>query len=59
VKFVPRVLQNGQEEHRLEVCREFQQQLQEVTDLISKVVDGSVRLLSPPQDENQIEGTKI
>jgi hypothetical protein len=59
VKFVPRVLQNELKEHRLEVCRRLQQQLQEVTDLLSKVVDGSVPLLSLPQDENQVEGTKI
>jgi hypothetical protein len=56
--FVPRLLQNEQEQHCLEICRELQQQLQEEK-LISKVVTGSIRLLSLHQDENQVERVKI
>ncbi|PNF32071.1 hypothetical protein B7P43_G05722 [Cryptotermes secundus] len=37
-KFVPRLLQNEQKQHRLEVCRELQQQLQEDPNFLSKVV---------------------
>jgi hypothetical protein len=39
-KFVPQLLQNEQKQHRLEVCRELQQQLQEDSDLLSKVFGG-------------------
>ncbi|PNF20516.1 hypothetical protein B7P43_G06298 [Cryptotermes secundus] len=39
-KFVPRLLQNEQKQHRLEVCRELQQQLQEDPNFLSKVVTG-------------------
>ncbi|PNF30519.1 hypothetical protein B7P43_G09953 [Cryptotermes secundus] len=37
-KFVPRLLQNEQKQHRLKVCRELQQQLQEDPNFLSKVV---------------------
>ncbi|PNF35989.1 hypothetical protein B7P43_G02291 [Cryptotermes secundus] len=37
-KFVPQLLQNEQKQHRLEVCRELQQQLQEDPNFLSKVV---------------------
>jgi hypothetical protein len=37
-KLVPRLLQNEQKQHRLEVCREFQQQLQEDPNFHSKAV---------------------
>ncbi|PNF35319.1 hypothetical protein B7P43_G04817 [Cryptotermes secundus] len=37
-KSVPRLLQNEQKQHRLEVCRELQQQLQEDPNFLSKVV---------------------
>ncbi|PNF17611.1 hypothetical protein B7P43_G13712 [Cryptotermes secundus] len=37
-KFVPRVLQNEQKQHRLEACREHEQQLQEDPNILSKVV---------------------
>ncbi|PNF17714.1 hypothetical protein B7P43_G07366 [Cryptotermes secundus] len=40
VKLVPRLLQNEQKQHRLEVCRELQQQLQEDPNFLSKVVTG-------------------
>ncbi|PNF14514.1 hypothetical protein B7P43_G15642 [Cryptotermes secundus] len=40
VKFVPRLLQNEQKQHRLEVCRELQEQLQEDPNFLSKVVTG-------------------
>jgi hypothetical protein len=53
-KFVPRRLRNEQNQYRLEVCRELQQQIQEDQNFLSKVVTGSIRLLSLPQDENQI-----
>jgi hypothetical protein len=39
-KSVPRLLQNEQKQHRLEVCRELQQQLQEGPNFLSKVVTG-------------------
>jgi hypothetical protein len=39
-KFVPRLLQNKQKQHRLEVCRVLQQQLQEDPKFLSKVVTG-------------------
>jgi hypothetical protein len=42
-----------------EVCREFQQQLEEDPNFLSKVATGSIRLLPLPQDENQVEGAKI
>jgi hypothetical protein len=58
-KFVPRILQNDQKQHRLEVCREHQQQLQEDPNFLSKVVTGTIRLLSLPQDLFQVEGAKI
>jgi hypothetical protein len=58
-KFVPRLLQNEQKQHRLEVCRRLQQQLQEDGNFLSQIVTGSIRLLSLPQDENQVEGAKI
>jgi hypothetical protein len=58
-KFVPRLLQNVQKQQRLEVCRELQQQLQEDPNVFSKIVTGSIRLLSLPQDENQVEGSNI
>jgi hypothetical protein len=35
---MPQLLQNEQDQHRLEVCRELQQQLQEDPDFLSKVV---------------------
>jgi hypothetical protein len=56
VKFVPRLLQNEKKQHRLETCRELEQQLQEDPNFLSYVVTGSVRLLSLPQDENQVKG---
>jgi hypothetical protein len=37
---VPRLLQNEQKQHRLEVCWELQQQLQEDPNFLSKVVTG-------------------
>jgi hypothetical protein len=37
---VPRLLQNEQKPQRLEVCRDFQQQLQEDPHFLSKVVTG-------------------
>ncbi|PNF20610.1 hypothetical protein B7P43_G04271 [Cryptotermes secundus] len=43
-KFVPRLLQNEQKQHRLEVCRELQQQLQEDPNFLSKVVTGDKNL---------------
>jgi hypothetical protein len=39
---LPRLLQNEQKQHRLEVSRELQQQLQEHSNLLSKVVTGDV-----------------
>ncbi|PNF30777.1 hypothetical protein B7P43_G06188, partial [Cryptotermes secundus] len=39
-KFVPRLLQNEPKQHRLEVCRELEQQLQEDPNFLSKVVPG-------------------
>jgi hypothetical protein len=38
--FLPQLLQNEQKSHRLEVCREFQQQFQEDPDFLSKVFTG-------------------
>jgi hypothetical protein len=58
-KRIPRLLQNGQKEHRLEVCRELHQQLQEDPNFLSLVVTGCIRLLSLSQDENQVERAKI
>jgi hypothetical protein len=58
-KLVPRLLQNEQKQHRLEVCREIQQQLQEDPNFLSAVFIGSIRLLFLPQDENQVEGVKF
>jgi hypothetical protein len=43
----------------LEVCRELQQQLQEDPNFLSKVVMGSIRLLSLPEDEGQVEGRRF
>ncbi|PNF42428.1 hypothetical protein B7P43_G10554 [Cryptotermes secundus] len=43
-KFMPRLLQNEQKQHRLEVCRELQQQLQEDPNFLSKVVTGDENL---------------
>jgi hypothetical protein len=57
-KFVPRLLQNEQKQHRLEVCKERQQQLQEDPDFLSKAVTGSIQPLSLLQDESQV-GVKI
>jgi hypothetical protein len=56
VKFVPRLLQNEQKQHCLEVCKELEQRLQENPNFLSYVVTGSIRLLSLPQDENQVKG---
>ncbi|PNF17592.1 hypothetical protein B7P43_G14400 [Cryptotermes secundus] len=39
-KFVPRLLQNEQKQHLLEVCRELQQQFQKDPNFLSKVVTG-------------------
>ncbi|PNF41547.1 hypothetical protein B7P43_G12312 [Cryptotermes secundus] len=39
-KFVPRLLQNEQKQHHLEMFRELQQQLQENPNFLSKVVTG-------------------
>ncbi|PNF42588.1 hypothetical protein B7P43_G03094, partial [Cryptotermes secundus] len=47
-KFVPRLLQNEQKQHRLEVCRELQQQLQEDPNFLSKVVTGDEIVPHPP-----------
>jgi hypothetical protein len=58
-KFVPRLLQNELKQHRLKVCRELQQQLQEDLDVLSGIVTGTIRLLFHPQNENQVEGVKI
>jgi hypothetical protein len=58
-KFAQRLLQNEQKQHRLEVCRELQQQLQENTKFLSNVVTGSIRLLSIPQDKNQVKEVKF
>jgi hypothetical protein len=58
-EFVPGLLQNEQKQHRLEVCRELQQQLQEDSNFLSKVFTGFIQLLSLPQDENKYEGAKI
>jgi hypothetical protein len=58
-KLVLGLLQNEQKQCLLAVCRELQQQLQEDPYFLSKVVTGSIRLLSLPQDENQVEGAKI
>jgi hypothetical protein len=38
--FVSRLLQNEQKRHRLEVCRELQQQLQEDPNFLSKIFIG-------------------
>jgi hypothetical protein len=51
-KFVPRSYQCEPKQHRLEVCRELQQQLQEDPNFLSTVVTGSIRLLSLPKGEN-------
>jgi hypothetical protein len=51
VKFVPRLLQNEQKQHRLEVCRKLKQ-FQEDANFLSKVITASIQLLSLPQDEN-------
>jgi hypothetical protein len=40
VKFVPHLLHNEQKQHRLEVCRELQQQLQEDLNVLWEVVSG-------------------
>jgi hypothetical protein len=56
-KFLPRLLQNEQKQHHLKVCRELQQ-IQEDTNFLSKVVTGSIQVISLPQDENQVEGAK-
>jgi hypothetical protein len=58
-KFVPRLMQNKQKQHRLEVCRELQQELQDDPDFLLKVVTGSTRLLPLPQDESEVERAKI
>jgi hypothetical protein len=52
-KFVLRLLQSEQKQHRLEVCKECQQQFQEDPDFLLKVGTGSILLLSLLQDENQ------
>jgi hypothetical protein len=49
-KSVSRLLQNEQKQHRLEACRELQQQRQVDPDFLSKVVTLSIRLLSLPKD---------
>jgi hypothetical protein len=56
---VPQLLQNEQKQHRLEVSRELQHQLQEDPNFLSKVVTGSIRLLFLLQDENQVEGARF
>jgi hypothetical protein len=56
---VPRLLQNEQKQHYLEVCRELQQQLQQDANFLSKVATVSSQLISLHQDENQVEGAKI
>jgi hypothetical protein len=53
--FLPRLLQNEQKQHRLEVFREVQQ-LREDPNFLLKVVTGSIRLISLPQDENALKG---
>jgi hypothetical protein len=58
-KFVPRLPQNLQKQHRLEVCRELQQERKEYPNFLSKIVTGSIRLPFLTQDENQVEGAKI
>jgi hypothetical protein len=47
-KFMPRLMQNEQKQHRLEVCTELQQQLRREPDSLWKIVTGSIRLLSLP-----------
>ncbi|PNF38978.1 hypothetical protein B7P43_G06608 [Cryptotermes secundus] len=47
-KSVPQLLQNEQKQHRLEVCRELQQQLQEDPNFLSKVVTGDEIVPHPP-----------
>jgi hypothetical protein len=58
-KFVSQLLQNEQKQHRLEVCGELQQQLQEDPHFLTKVVTCSIRPLSLLQDENQVKGVNI
>jgi hypothetical protein len=50
--FVPRLLHNEHKQHRLEICNELQQKLEEVPVFLSWVVTGTIPLLSLPQDEN-------
>jgi hypothetical protein len=58
-KLVPRLLQNEQKKHSLEVCRELQHQVREDPNFLPKVVTGFIRLLSFPQDDNQVEGRRF
>jgi hypothetical protein len=58
-KFVSRLLESEQKQHRLEVCRKLQQPIQEDRNFPSKVVTGSLRLLSLLQYENHFERAKI
>jgi hypothetical protein len=58
-KLVPRLLQNEQKQHRLEVCRKRQQQLQEDSNFLSKAITGSIQSLSLPKDGNQVQGANI
>jgi hypothetical protein len=58
-KFVPRLMQNEQKQHRLEVCTELQQQIQEDPNFLPKVVTDSVRLLSLPKMKVKMTGRRF